>query len=323
MPDFKLNAAYSAVADQPAARDALVEGIERGDRFQTLLGATGSGKTATMAFAIEKLQRPSLVIAHNKTLAAQLCNEFREFFPAELGRVLRLLLRLLPARGLRPGPGSVHREGLLDQRGDRAPAPRRHLVAVRAPRHHRRGQRLLHLRPRLAREVRPDDAAAQARRDDRPRRGAAQAGGHPVLAQRHRTRARHLPRARRDARGLPGLRRDRLPRRDVRRRDRGDPGVRPAHRRGAQGPGARGRLAGHPLRHRPADESTGPWARSATSWRPGPRSWRPRASRWSLIACASAPSSTWRCCASWASATGSRTTRASSTAASPASGPTA
>src|SRR6188472_40336 len=59
----------------------LAEGIEAGDRFQTLLGVTGSGKTATMAFAIEEVQRPALVIAHNKTLAAQLCNEFREFFP--------------------------------------------------------------------------------------------------------------------------------------------------------------------------------------------------------------------------------------------------
>src|SRR4051812_40092873 len=59
----------------------LAQGIDEGDRFQTLLGVTGSGKTATMAFAIEQVQRPSLVIAHNKTLAAQLCNEFREFFP--------------------------------------------------------------------------------------------------------------------------------------------------------------------------------------------------------------------------------------------------
>src|SRR4051812_35857619 len=59
----------------------LAQGIEEGERFQTLLGVTGSGKTATMAFAIEQVQRPSLVIAHNKTLAAQLCNEFREFFP--------------------------------------------------------------------------------------------------------------------------------------------------------------------------------------------------------------------------------------------------
>jgi excinuclease ABC subunit B len=81
VPEFKLNAAYEPIADQPAARDALAGGIEAGDRFQTLLGVTGSGKTATMAFTIEQLQRPTLVIAHNKTLAAQLCNEFREFFP--------------------------------------------------------------------------------------------------------------------------------------------------------------------------------------------------------------------------------------------------
>jgi excinuclease ABC subunit B len=81
VPKFQLNSAYTAVADQPKARDGLSEGIVGGDRFQTLLGVTGSGKTATMAFTIEQTQRPALVIAHNKTLAAQLCNEFREFFP--------------------------------------------------------------------------------------------------------------------------------------------------------------------------------------------------------------------------------------------------
>src|SRR5438270_7710412 len=81
MPKFEVNPAYTPVADQPKARDGLAEGIETGDRFQTLLGVTGSGKTATMAFTIDKVQRPALVIAHNKTLAAQLCNEFREFFP--------------------------------------------------------------------------------------------------------------------------------------------------------------------------------------------------------------------------------------------------
>ncbi len=81
MPKFELNSAYTAVADQPKARDDLSAGIDAGDRFQTLLGVTGSGKTATMAFTIEQVQRPALVIAHNKTLAAQLCNEFREFFP--------------------------------------------------------------------------------------------------------------------------------------------------------------------------------------------------------------------------------------------------
>ena len=81
MPDFKLNSAYTPTADQPQAIDELAAGLSEGDRFQTLLGATGTGKTFTMAGVIERVQRPSLVIAHNKTLAAQLCNEFREFFP--------------------------------------------------------------------------------------------------------------------------------------------------------------------------------------------------------------------------------------------------
>jgi excinuclease ABC subunit B len=81
VPDFKLNPAYSPTADQPKAIADLADGLNAEERFQTLLGATGTGKTFTMAGVIEKVQRPSLVIAHNKTLAAQLCNEFREFFP--------------------------------------------------------------------------------------------------------------------------------------------------------------------------------------------------------------------------------------------------
>src|SRR5664279_3275559 len=81
MPKFELDAAYSPAADQPAAIASLAEGVEAGERFQTLLGATGTGKTMTMASTIEAIQRPSLIIAHNKTLAAQLCNEFRTYFP--------------------------------------------------------------------------------------------------------------------------------------------------------------------------------------------------------------------------------------------------
>jgi excinuclease ABC subunit B len=81
MPHFKLNPAYTATADQPKAIEGLAEGLDASDRVQTLLGATGTGKTFTMAGVIERVQRPALVIAHNKTLAAQLCNEFREFFP--------------------------------------------------------------------------------------------------------------------------------------------------------------------------------------------------------------------------------------------------
>lgn len=79
--DFKLKSAYSPCGDQPQAIDSLVNGLKDGFRTQVLLGVTGSGKTFTMANVIEKINKPTLVIAHNKTLAAQLCNEFREFFP--------------------------------------------------------------------------------------------------------------------------------------------------------------------------------------------------------------------------------------------------
>ena len=81
MPDFHVVSEYSPSGDQPEAIDALASGFEAGIDEQTLLGVTGSGKTYTMAKVIERVQRPTLVLAHNKTLAAQLCSEFREFFP--------------------------------------------------------------------------------------------------------------------------------------------------------------------------------------------------------------------------------------------------
>ena len=82
MPDkFILHSKFKPTGDQPQAIDKLVEGLNRGDKEQVLLGVTGSGKTFTMANIIEKVNRPTLVLAHNKTLAAQLCTEFREFFP--------------------------------------------------------------------------------------------------------------------------------------------------------------------------------------------------------------------------------------------------
>ena len=81
MPEFKVVSDYTPSGDQPQAIEALAEGLENGLRQQVLLGVTGSGKTYTMAKVIEKIQRPTLVLAHNKTLAAQLCEEFRAFFP--------------------------------------------------------------------------------------------------------------------------------------------------------------------------------------------------------------------------------------------------
>ncbi|MEG1614277.1 MAG: DEAD/DEAH box helicase family protein, partial [Oscillospiraceae bacterium] len=81
MSKFKLHSEYQPTGDQPQAIEELVAGINSGLKEQTLLGVTGSGKTFTMANVIASVNRPTLVLAHNKTLAAQLCSEFREFFP--------------------------------------------------------------------------------------------------------------------------------------------------------------------------------------------------------------------------------------------------
>ena len=81
MDKFILHSEYKPTGDQPQAIDAMVDGLNKGNKEQTLLGVTGSGKTFTMANIIARVNRPTLVLAHNKTLAAQLCSEFREFFP--------------------------------------------------------------------------------------------------------------------------------------------------------------------------------------------------------------------------------------------------
>ena len=78
---FKLHSSYQPAGDQPAAISSLLEGLKKKERYQTLLGVTGSGKTFTMANIIANIGKPTLVIAHNKTLAAQLAQEYREFFP--------------------------------------------------------------------------------------------------------------------------------------------------------------------------------------------------------------------------------------------------
>ena len=81
MSEFVIQSNFKPTGDQPEAIDKLTEGLECGDKHQTLLGVTGSGKTFTMANIIERVQKPTLVIAHNKTLAYQLASEFKEFFP--------------------------------------------------------------------------------------------------------------------------------------------------------------------------------------------------------------------------------------------------
>ncbi len=167
------------------------------------------------------------------------------------GRVLRLVLRLLPARGVRPSVGHLHREGLLDQRGGRAAAALGDQLAAHPPRRRRGRLRLLHLRPGHTPGVRGPHGAPPRRRRVRPRRAAAPLRGHPVHAQRHGLHPRHLPRPGRHHRDLPGLRGARRPHRDVRRRDRGAVHAAPAHRRDHQRRPAALRLPRLPLRRRP------------------------------------------------------------------------
>src|SRR5262245_21772566 len=81
MPPFRMVSDFAPSGDQPDAIASLTEGIQAGERYQTLLGITGGGKSATVAWTVEQVQRPTLVLAPNKSLAAQLANEFREFFP--------------------------------------------------------------------------------------------------------------------------------------------------------------------------------------------------------------------------------------------------
>ena len=143
MDRFKLVSPYQPTGDQPEAIDGLVAGIENGIDEQVLLGVTGSGKTFTMANVIARVNRPTLVLAHNKTLAAQLCSEFKEFFPENAVEYFVSL----PAGGVHPAYRHLHREGLRDKRRDRTPAPQRDGEPFRAARRYRRVLGVLHLRP--------------------------------------------------------------------------------------------------------------------------------------------------------------------------------
>src|SRR3989339_2249075 len=120
MPKFKIYSPYQPSGDQPAAIAKLAAGLEQGLSKQTLLGVTGSGKTFTVANVIEQVQLPTLVIAHNKTLAAQLCNEFREFFP---GNAVEYFVSYYdyyqPEAYLPPSDTYIEKEAMINEEIDR------------------------------------------------------------------------------------------------------------------------------------------------------------------------------------------------------------
>ena len=255
-------------AGRPGRRRStkLVDGPRaRGARDQVLLGVTGSGKTFTIAKVIEAVNRPTLVLSHNKTLAAQLYQEFRRFFPRELGRVLRLLLRLLPARGLRPADRHVHREGDLAQRGDRQAAPGGLQGALRAARRDRRGVGVLHLRPRRSRVLLRHARLPRGRRHAGDAGAARAARRDAVRADQPGPHARQLPGARRRARDPAGLRGHRRARRVLRRRDREDHEDRSAARHAAPARRPPRALSPDVLRHAAGDARAGDRDRSASS----------------------------------------------------------
>jgi excinuclease UvrABC helicase subunit UvrB len=125
MDKFRLVSKYQPTGDQPQAIDALARGVLAGDRAQTLMGVTGSGKTFTMANIIARVNRPTLVLAHNKTLAAQLCGEFKEFF--KLVEAQRLEQRTMFDLEMLRGDGLLlgHRELLAPPDGAQARVSRR------------------------------------------------------------------------------------------------------------------------------------------------------------------------------------------------------
>ena len=188
MPKFELDAAYSPTADQPAAIASLAEGIEAGERYLTLLGATGTGKTMTMAATVEAVQKPALVIAHNKTLAAQLCNEFRTYFPRNAVEYFVSYYDYYQPEAYVPSKDLyIEKDSAINQEIDRlrhsataALFARRDVLIVASV------SCIYGLG--LAADLRREPADAAQGRVHRPRCAAAQARLDPVHAQRHGAR---------------------------------------------------------------------------------------------------------------------------------------
>ena len=231
--ELKTSAAYQPTGDQPTAIATLAEGLEAGERFQTLVGATGTGKTATMAWTIEKIGRPALIIAHNKTLAAQLCNEFREFFPNNAVEYFVSYYDYYQPEAYVPQADLyIEKDSSRNDDIDRL--------------RHSATSNILTRRDTIIvasvsciyglgspEEYKEKVVVGRGRREAGPRPDAPEADRHPVRPQRHAARPRALPREGRRRRGAACVLGDGVPHLVLRRRGRGDHAFRSAHRRGA------------------------------------------------------------------------------------------
>ena len=227
MSEFTIQAAYGLTGDQPEAVAALADGVLRGDRYQTLLGVTGSGKTFTMANVIEKARKPTLVIAHNKTLAAQLCNEFREFLPDNaVEYFVSYYDYYQPEAYVAAQDLYIEKDSSINDEIDRL----RHAATTSL--FLRRDVVIVASVSCIYGLGSPEDylekmVLLQVGQSAERGRDAAQAGRHPVRAQRLRARARQVPRARRLGRDMAGRPGHRHPHPVVGRRGRADRQLRP------------------------------------------------------------------------------------------------
>ena len=248
MPDFKFVAPFEPTGDQPAAIERLSEGLARGVRHQTLLGATGTGKTATLAWTIAQHNKPTLVLAHNKTLAAQLYAEFREFFPENAVEYFVSYFDYYQPEAYLPRSDTyIEKDSSRNDEIDRlrhaathALFERRDVIIVAS----------VSCIYGLGAPVDYGATVAQApgRRPVPARRRPPPPRRPPVPAQRPGPHPRAVPGPRRHARAPAGVGGDAHPGRVLRRRGRADHRARPADRRAPGRAQGDQRLPGDPLR---------------------------------------------------------------------------
>ncbi len=201
---FQLESDYQPAGDQPQAIEKLVEGLTEGLAHQTLLGVTGSGKTFSVAEVIQKVQRPTMVLAHNKTLAAQLYGEFREFFPHNSVEYFVSYYDYYQPEAYVPSSDTyIEKDSSVNEHIEQMRLSATKALLERSGLDHRR-DRVLDLRTGRSAGLSLDGAAPEARRHHGPAPPAATPRRHAVHAQRARSDAGHLPGARRRHRHLSG-----------------------------------------------------------------------------------------------------------------------
>ncbi len=201
---FIIKSDFEPKGDQPVAIKELVEGVKRHDRTQVLLGVTGSGKTFTMAKVIEATQRPAIILAPNKTLAAQLYGEFKSFFPDNAVEYFVSYYDYYQPEAYVPRTDTyIEKESSINEQIDRMRhSATRALLGTRRRHHRRLG--VVHLRHRLGRNLFGHDLHAETGRHHRPAPADGRSGRAAIQAHAGRLLPRLVPGARRRHRNLPG-----------------------------------------------------------------------------------------------------------------------